>query len=144
MIYQFLNLANSSMLWQSRKGAALGLASMNSETIKLKDLESILPRLFRYRFDPSPSVASSMGSIWKALIPNSKEVATTYFDLILQESLTGLGDRQWRTRESSCKALADLLAGQKLEIIEKDFETVWNMAFRALDDVSPLPLFCLR
>ena len=82
---------------------------------------------------------------------------------VLQELLTSLGSRQWRVREASCLALADLVPQRSLDQVrrhmhtdtharrctcigcltsvsgvqvERHIEPLWTMTFRALDDIK--------
>lgn len=58
MIYQFMQLANHNAKWNSKLGAAFGLQSI-STSAKLKMvpyLGKIVPRLFRYKYDPTRKI----------------------------------------------------------------------------------------
>jgi proteasome component ECM29 len=77
-----------------------------------------------------------MRSIWKSLIKDPKAAINDHFDIILRDLLTGLGDRQWRSREASSNALADLLHGREIAQVEGDLEEIWTMVFRCLDDIK--------
>ncbi len=54
----------------------------------------------------------------------------------MKDTLKCMGDRQWRTREACCAALADLIHGRQLEQIQSFMSEIWNMCFRALDDIK--------
>ncbi|KAG7885019.1 hypothetical protein KL938_001276 [Ogataea parapolymorpha] len=142
LVYKFMSIAKSSALWSSRKGIAFGLGAILDKS-KLETLISndqklasrLIPKLFRYRFDPSPSVAQTMNDIWSSLLPNSK-VITDNFETILSDLLTNMGSREWRVRQASAAAIQDLLRHVSFEEYETHLEKIWTMAFRVMDDIK--------
>ncbi|ORX45553.1 ARM repeat-containing protein, partial [Anaeromyces robustus] len=138
LIYKFMNLASHNAIWNSRRGASLGFSVIMSQARNdlLPHLPTLIPKLYRFQFDPNVKVNTAMKQVWKSLVTNPKEAVDKYFDVIIVELINGLGDRMWRTRESSCLALADLLHGRKISQLEKYLEDLWNMTFRVLDDVK--------
>lgn len=115
MIYQFLQLANNNATWNSKLGAAFGLKSISP---KAKDqmkpfLEKIVPRLFRYKYDPTPRIQNSMISVWDSIVSDSKETVELYYWAILDELLTNLTDTEWRVRIACCLAVRDLIKSNK-------------------------------
>lgn len=138
LIYKFMNLANHNAMWTSRRGAAFGF--QNLMTLAEKEMEPYLPRLipklYRYQFDPNPRVNQTMKSIWRSLVKDNQKTVDTYFNEIMEDLLTGLGNRQWRIREASCAAITDLVMGRQLAQIEPYLEKLWQMCFRALDDIK--------
>ncbi|KAK9237680.1 proteasome stabiliser-domain-containing protein [Lipomyces kononenkoae] len=143
LIYKFMSLASSSAIWSTRKGAAFGLGSILSKT-SLDEIfasnprlrKNLVPKLYRYRYDPNTAVQQSMKDIWNALISDSAEIIDSQFDDILEELLKRIGDREWRVRQASCAALQDLLDGSQLQRYESSLERIWQMSFRALDDIK--------
>ncbi|KAF9112407.1 hypothetical protein BGX27_003449 [Mortierella sp. AM989] len=138
LVYKFMHLASHNSMWQSRKGAAFGFSSIVSQAeAELKPhLATLIPRLYRYQYDPNPKVNEAMTSIWRALVKEPKKAVQEYFDVIIKDLLEGMGARAWRTRESSCLAMADLLQGRSVEEIERYLENIWTMSFRTLDDIK--------
>lgn len=138
LIYKFMNLANHNALWTSRRGAAFGF--QNLMAIAEKELEPYLPRLvpklYRYQFDPNPRVNQTMKNIWQSLVKDNQKTVDKYFNDIMEDILAGLGNRQWRVREASCMAVTDLVQGRQLSQIEPYLERLWTMSFRALDDIK--------
>lgn len=67
-----------------------------------------------------------MKSIWKSLIKEPKKSIDEHYEIIVRDLLTGLGDRQWRTREASSNALADLLHGREIAQVEPHLEDIWT------------------
>jgi len=138
LVYKFMNLASHNAIWNSRRGASLGFSVIMSQARNdlLPHLPTLIPKLYRFQFDPNVKVNTAMKQVWKSLVTNPKEAVDKYFDVIVVELINGLGDRMWRTRESSCLALSDLLHGRKISQLEKYLEDLWNMTFRAIDDVK--------
>ncbi|KAK9448675.1 proteasome stabiliser-domain-containing protein, partial [Limtongia smithiae] len=143
LIYKFMSLASSSAIWSTRKGAAFGLGSILAKA-SLEDIilsnprlaKNLVPKLYRYRYDPNVAVQQSMKDIWDALVSDSGSIVEAQFDGILEELLTRIGDREWRVRQASCAALEDLLSSSKPSKYENELERIWQMSFRALDDIK--------
>lgn len=111
MIYQFMQLANHNAAWNSKLGAAFGLKSISKAA---KDqmkpfLEKIVPRLYRYKYDPTPKIQNSMISIWDSIVSDSKETVEMYYWAIFDELVTNLTDVEWRVRIACCLAVRDLI-----------------------------------
>ncbi|OWB75179.1 hypothetical protein B5S31_g5042 [[Candida] boidinii] len=143
LVYKFMSLAHHSALWSSKKGIAFGLGAVFAKS-KLDSLlvgnekfaTRLIPKLFRYRFDPSLSVQKSMNEIWNSLISDPSAVVVANFDIILKELLTGMGNREWRVRQASTSGLADLLRYVPIEKYEPKIEEIWTMSFRVMDDIK--------
>lgn len=111
LVYKFMHLASHNSMWQSRKGAAFGFSSIVSQAeAELKPhLATLIPKLYRYQYDPNPKVNEAMTSIWKALVKEPKKAVQEYFDVIIKDLLEGMGARAWRTRESRYRSSLPLL-----------------------------------
>lgn len=73
-----MNLANHNASWASKKGAAFGfaaIANLSSDELN-KYLPKIVPKLYRYQFDPVPKIQHSMKSIWRAMVPSTQKVVS--------------------------------------------------------------------
>jgi proteasome component ECM29 len=138
LVYKFMNLANHNVMWASRRGAAFGFQSLMAHAEKELEpyLAKLIPRLYRYQFDPNPKVNETMKQIWKALVKDPKKSIDQYYDQIMDDLIAGLGNRLWRVREGSCRAVTDILQGRHLHQLEPYLEVLWKMCFRALDDVK--------
>lgn len=143
LVYKFMSLAKSSALWSSRKGIAFGLGSIMSKSSLDKLLfensslsNRLIPKLYRYRFDPNPSVARSMNDIWTTIVQDSSKTVDEYHEGILKELLTGMGNKEWRVREASTVALTDLLQALNKDKYQDRMEEIWTMGFRAIDDIK--------
>uniref|UniRef100_A0A1I8PQ69 Proteasome-associated protein ECM29 homolog n=1 Tax=Stomoxys calcitrans TaxID=35570 RepID=A0A1I8PQ69_STOCA len=165
MIYQFMQLANHNASWTSKLGAAFGLKSLSSETkAKMQPyFGKIIPRLYRYKYDPTPKIQNSMISIWDSIVSEPKEVVEQYYWEILRELLDNLTFNEWRVRIACCLAVRDLLRrpnGLRLRTEEKNRNTssaplspsksnamevddvpepelkeLWSQLFRVMDDI---------
>lgn len=73
-----MHLANHNAVWTSKKGAAFGFAAIaeiaNEELNKY--LPNIIPRLYRYQFDPTPKIQHSMSSIWRTIVPSTSKAVS--------------------------------------------------------------------
>ncbi|XP_015601340.2 proteasome adapter and scaffold protein ECM29 [Cephus cinctus] len=137
LVYRFMHLANHNAVWTSKKGAAFGfsaIANLASDELN-KYLPSIVPRLYRYQFDPTPKIQQSMASIWHAIVPSTHKVLEQYHKEILNDITVNLTNNQWRVRISCCLALAELLrSNAPIELAECAPE-LWKQLFRVMDDV---------
>lgn len=106
-----MQLANHNAAWTSKLGAAFGLKSLSKDAkAKMKPyLGKIIPRLYRYKYDPTPKIQNSMISIWDSIVSDSKEVVEQYYWEILREILDNLTFNEWRVRIACCLAVRDLL-----------------------------------
>ncbi|KAJ1962449.1 proteasome component M29 [Dipsacomyces acuminosporus] len=172
LVYQFMQLASHTAVWNSRRGAAYGFASVIEkarESIR-PHMKSIVPKLYRYTYDPSPQTRAAMTSIWRALLgsgvpadtstraesstgngssgsestgaqsaawaKSGASVIETFWEPIIEECLASMGQREWRVRESGCSALAGTVPGADPELVVPYMERIWQMTFRALDDIK--------
>lgn len=138
LLYKFMHLAHHNSVWNSKRGAAFGFHSIALQAgAQLSEhLPRIVPRLYRYRFDPTPRIQNSMASIWHAIVPNTQQTVHKYHKEILKDLVTNLTSNQWRVRMSCCNALSDLLRGaQNLHKSLEHLPTIWTQLFRVMDDV---------
>uniref|UniRef100_A0A8C9YF89 Ecm29 proteasome adaptor and scaffold n=1 Tax=Sander lucioperca TaxID=283035 RepID=A0A8C9YF89_SANLU len=137
LVYKFMNLANHHAMWNSRKGAAFGfhmIAAKAGEQLA-PFLHQLVPRLYRYQFDPNLSIRQAMTSIWDALVTD-KTLVDKYLKEILQDVLSNLTSNTWRVRESSCLALNDLIRGRQADDLIDHLAEMWETLFRVLDDIK--------
>ncbi|XP_056374752.1 proteasome adapter and scaffold protein ECM29 [Hyla sarda] len=137
LIYKFMNLANHHAMWNSRKGAAFGfnvIATKAGEQLS-PFMPQLVPRLYRYQFDPNTGIRQAMTSIWDALVTD-KNTVDKYLTEILQDLINNLTSNLWRIRESSCLALNDLLRGRQLDDVVDKLPEIWETLFRVQDDIK--------
>ncbi|KAI9832372.1 MAG: hypothetical protein M1819_004360 [Sarea resinae] len=119
LVYRFMSLASNNALWSSRAAfGRFGLSNILSESTTngyLAQNPKLYPKLFRYRFDPNPNVQRAMNDIWVALVKDPTATLTDHFDAIIQDLLKSVIGREWRVRQASCAAIADLVQGRPLE-----------------------------
>ncbi|EAL63429.1 hypothetical protein DDB_G0288007 [Dictyostelium discoideum AX4] len=137
MVYKLMNLSTHHQIWNSKKGASFAIVSLAS---KAKDelaplLPSLIPKIYRFVYDPNPKMAASMKSILNALI-DQKDLFPQYFQPILKEVLQGMGTTAWRVREASCSAIPDTIQNATPEQILPYLEEIFFMSFRTLDDIK--------
>lgn len=86
-------------------------------------LEKIVPRLYRYKYDPTPKIQHSMISIWDSIVSDSKETVEMYYWPILEELITNLTHVEWRVRIACCLAVRDIIkrsSGLNLRFYERN------------------------
>ncbi|KAI3323341.1 proteasome component ECM29 [Xylariaceae sp. AK1471] len=133
LIYRFMALATNAATWTARSAfGRFGLSNILSDA----ELDpKIYPKLYRYRFDPNPNVRRSMDDIWKAVVKDQTVTIDVHFDAIMTDLLKSILDgREWRVREASCAAIADLVYGQPYLKYEKYYVDIWQVSLRVLDD----------
>eukprot|EP01135_Chromosphaera_perkinsii_P004716 Nk52_evm27s294 gene=Nk52_evmTU27s294 len=139
LIYKFMSLSSYHSKWNSRKGAAFGFSTiaMNASEELQPFLPTLIPKLYRYQFDPQVKVRDAMSNIWKIIVPDVKKTLDKFLEPVLNDLINGLGSNLWRVRESSCLALKDLVNGRQWEEkIHKRLDEIWELALRVLDDVK--------
>ena len=136
LIYKFMSLAANAATWSTRSAfGRFGLSSILSDSESTVD-PKLYPKLFRYRFDPNPNVQRSMNDIWKALVKDSSATIEAHFDAIMQDLLKSVLGKEWRVREASAAAIADLVQGRPFVQYEQYYKQVWARALKVLDDVK--------
>ncbi|CAN0092724.1 unnamed protein product, partial [Hapterophycus canaliculatus] len=156
LIYSFLSMASHHAAWTTRRGASFGLGAIINQVSAEAfggQLERIVPRLFRYRFDPSAKTRAAMEQLWRAVVGGgtgsgdfstrekeqtsrfscrrrNAQVIHSNLSAILTELLRALGDRKWRDRQSACAGLSDVLRGRSWDEIGTHLEMLWTMADR--------------
>ncbi|CAM9194550.1 unnamed protein product, partial [Ectocarpus sp. 6 AP-2014] len=71
LIYSFLSMASHHAAWTTRRGASFGLGAIINQVSAEAfggQLGRIVPRLFRYRFDPSAKTRAAMDQLWRAVV----------------------------------------------------------------------------
>lgn len=139
LVYQFMNLAHHNSIWNTRRGVAFGfnaIAKMSSDLLR-PYLATIVPKLFRYQFDPNVKIQQSMTSIWNSFSMDNKKMIDLYLVEILNDIESNMQNSLWRVRESCCKALCDLFkGGRNLEQISGKLGPFWLLLFRLTDDIK--------
>lgn len=134
LVYKFMSLAANAATWSTRSAfGRFGLSNILSES---EVDPKLYPKLYRYRFDPNTNVQRSMEDIWKSLVKDSNATIETHFEAIMEDLLKSILGREWRMREASCAAIADLVQGRPFVQYEKYYREIWTSALRVLDDVK--------
>jgi proteasome component ECM29 len=134
LVYKFMSLASNAATWSTR--AAFGRFGLSSILSESEVDPKLYPKLYRYRFDPNPNVQRSMNDIWSALVKDSSATINLYFEEILADLLKSILGKEWRTRQASCAAIADLVQGREFDKYEKHLQEIWHVAFKVLDDIK--------
>lgn len=140
LVYRFMSLASNNAIWSSRAAfGRFGLSNVLSDSSVngyLAQNPKLYPKLYRYRFDPNPNVQRSMNDIWNALVKDSNAVIDTCFNAIMDDLLKSILGKEWRVRQASCAAIADLVQGRQIEKYEKYLDSIWSVSFKVLDDIK--------
>jgi proteasome component ECM29 len=137
LVYKFMSLARNNSVWASRAAfGRFGLGKILSSSVEVRDNKKLWPVLYRYRFDPTTGVRQSMESIWQALGGGSETVERWWRDILEECLKSSLRGNEWRVREASVGAMADLLGGRKVLQYKEYLRDIWVVAFKVLDDVK--------
>ncbi|KAF2730427.1 ARM repeat-containing protein [Polyplosphaeria fusca] len=140
LVYRFMSLASNNSIWSSRAAfGRFGLSNVLSDSAVdgyLAENPKLYPKLYRYRFDPNPNVQRSMNDIWNALVKDSSATIDKHFDAIMDDLLSSILTKEWRVRQASCAAIADLVQGRNLDKYEKYLGRIWDVCFKVLDDIK--------
>ncbi|KAF8866467.1 ARM repeat-containing protein [Acephala macrosclerotiorum] len=134
LIYKFMSLASNAATWSTR--AAFGRFGLSSILSDSEIDPKLYPKLYRYKFDPNTNVQRSMKDIWSALVKDESTTINLYFDDILDELLKSILAKEWRTRQASCAAIADLVQGRDFDKYESRLHDIWQVAFKVMDDIK--------
>ncbi|KAF1360194.1 hypothetical protein EJ07DRAFT_165373 [Lizonia empirigonia] len=130
LVYRFMSMASNNSIWSSRAAfGRFGLSNIFSDS-------SLYPKLYRYRFDPNPNVQRSMNGIWNALVKDSSATIDKHFDAIMDDLLLSILAKEWRVRQATCAAVADLVQGRSIDKYEKYLTSIWDKCFKVLDDIK--------
>ena len=140
LVYRFMTLASNSAIWSSRAAfGRFGLSRILSDSSTdgyLAQNPKLYSSLYRYRFDPNENVRTAMNDIWTALVQDTKATIDSHFDLILEDLLKSILNKEWRVRQASCAALADLIQSTPLSRYEIRLTRIWELAFKVYDDIK--------
>ncbi|KAL8830769.1 MAG: hypothetical protein Q9191_001246 [Dirinaria sp. TL-2023a] len=140
LVYRFMSMASDNAIWSSRAAFGhFGLSSILSDSSVdgyLAQNPKIYPALYRYRFDPNTRVRSAMNEIWKALVKDPTATVDKYFDKLIEDLLKNIVAREWRVRQASCAAIADLVQGRPLERYEPYLHEIWTLTYKVCDDIK--------
>ncbi|XP_013777201.1 proteasome-associated protein ECM29 homolog [Limulus polyphemus] len=138
LVYKFMHLANHHTLWNSRKGAAFGFGKIAEKAGKQlsEHLPKIVPKLYRYQFDPNTATRQSFIAIWDSVVSEPQKTIDLYLATILDDLLENLTNPQWRVRESSCYAISDLIRGRDLTEVIGYLPSLWETLFLVRDDIK--------
>lgn len=140
LVYRFMSLASNNAIWSERAAfGKFGLTNILSDASTdgyLTQNPKIYPALFRYRFDPNTNVRNSMNDIWAAIVKEPAKTIDLHFDSIMNDLLKNILGKEWRVRQASCAAIADLIQGRPFEKYEKYLTQTWELTFKVCDDIK--------
>ena len=140
LVYRFMSLASNNAIWSERAAfGKFGLSNILSDASTdgyLTKNPKIYPALFRYRFDPNTNVRNSMNDIWAAIVKEPAKTIDLHFDTIINDLLKNILGKEWRVRQASCAAIAELVQGRTFEKYEKYLAKIWELTFKVCDDIK--------
>jgi len=139
LIYRFLSMASSHALWHTRGGAGFGLEALLQSRARERVapfVETLIPRLYRYQYDPSGRLRESMGRLWHALVRDPQVAVTKHLRGILTELLDAMASPKRRERQGAYMGLADALLGRQFTEVGGHMERMWEVILHGLDDVN--------
>ena len=140
LVYRFMSLAANNAIWSSRAAfGRFGLSNVLNDASTdgyLAQNPKLYSALFRYRFDPNTNVRTSMNDIWTALVKDPAATVNKYFDTIIQDLMKTILGKEWRVRQASCAAIADIIQGRPFELYEKYLNEIWTVTFKVCDDIK--------
>lgn len=139
LIYRFLALSSHHALWHTRGGAGFGLEALLRGKARKEispHMKSLIPRLFRYQYDPSPRVRESMSRLWSALVRDPRKAVTEHIHPILDELIKASESANYREREAACAGLIDAINGRSYPEVGPHLEALWKSCLRAIDDIK--------
>jgi proteasome component ECM29 len=64
-----------------------------------------------------------MNDIWNSLVKDSSATIDKHFDAIMDDLLTSILAKEWRVRQATCAAIADLVQGRGIDKVSCGLES---------------------
>ncbi|SPR01059.1 unnamed protein product (mitochondrion) [Plasmodiophora brassicae] len=143
LVYRFLDVSCQHPIWASQQFSKFSIGSLHQTGATLKlSLSSILPKLYRYQFDPLKRVQTTMKALWTILVPEPSATVTANFDAIISDMVASLVSGEARVRQASCLALLELIAGRSFKVMQPHLGQLFTNAFLVIDDVNDAVRSC--
>jgi len=134
LLYQLLDIAGTHAAWTSKRGAAYSLGSLLKTCKELApQLESIIPKLFRYRFDPNDMIKNTMTQLWRSLVKDPVRAVRNHYSTIMEDCMKCLKSRQVRVVIAACYAIVDLLDGRHFKDVKDYLLDLWKLSLDVSD-----------
>ncbi|VVC26099.1 Hypothetical protein CINCED_3A017518 [Cinara cedri] len=131
LLYKFIQLAN----FDKKKDAK---SKLEIDEQLNEQLPFIIPRLYRYQYDPTPIVQSSMSAIWSYLVLDTRFTVDKYHKEIYVDLVKNITCPDWRVRISVCQAIPSFLQYTGDKIFTKCLDLTieaWTQLIRVMDDI---------
>lgn len=66
-----------------------------------------------------------MNDIWNSLVKDSSATIDKHFDSIMDDLLISILAKEWRVRQATCAAIADLVQGRGIEKVSRDVKSLF-------------------
>ncbi len=153
LTYVFMALSSNHIAWKTGRGLKFSFVIEEKEGEIRNDalfvpwlgreFETLLPLLFRRRFDPNEKTHQAMRELWNVAVGEvgesaSRQLIDSHFFSICKGLLKDALARDWRIRQSSALALAELVIGRNWTHFQPGtlLEQCWNCLDRLLDDMN--------
>lgn len=131
LLYKFIQLANYNKKKESK-------SKLEIDDQLNEQLPFIIPRLYRYQYDPTPIVQTSMSAIWSYLVLDTRATVDKYHKEIYVDLVKNITCPDWRVRISVCQAIPSFLqyTGDKIftNCLDLTIEA-WKQLIRVMDDI---------
>jgi proteasome component ECM29 len=74
--------------------------------------------------------------VWQSLVPEPKRTLAAHLPAVLAHLLDGVVGREWRAREASCLAMAEILSGRTFDELGAHISELHDKLLRAVDDIK--------
>ncbi len=153
LTYVFMALSTNHIAWATERGLKFSFVIKEKEgetgdvtlfvSLLGREFETLLPQLFRHRFDPNEKTRQVIGELWKLAIGEvgesaSRQLIDLHFKSICEGLLKGTSAKNARVRQSASLALAELLIGRNWAHFNPGtlLECCWDCLDHLLDDVN--------
>ncbi len=152
LTYVFMVLSTNHIVWATERGLRFSFVIEEKEgetgdalfvSLLGREFETLLPLLFRRRFDPNEKTRQAMGKLWNIAIGEvgesaSRQLIDFHFESICKGLLKDTSAKNSRIRQSASLALAELVIGRNWSHFNPGtlLEHCWNCLDHLLDDVN--------
>ena len=146
LIYEFLDIASSHSLVLSHLHDKHGNGNSQQQqhndmftSTTPKQLQTLIPRLYRYIHDGSDKIRHIMSIIWNTVVDQyngSVSVINEYYRVIMNDLIQKINHKNIRVRYSCVTGISELLYGRSYDELHEYLSELWYTIFRLLDDVN--------
>ena len=146
LIYGLFDLVSNNAIFNTKFCDAFSIKDSLKQISKelLNDrVDKIIPILFRYKFDTNLQIRATMQDLWKIIIIDNDEnneniIIEKYYDLLMEQMISGLQSNEWKVRASTPLAICSLLSDKTLNFnkISKYLKRLIENLFLTIQDIN--------